>query len=50
MVGASDESRQQVSITPPQNLNLMRCYVIVHGGAGEHSKNSEPEVKKALRL
>ncbi|KAJ7838696.1 asparaginase [Mycena leptocephala] len=28
----------------------MRCYVIVHGGAGEHSKNSEPEVKKALRL
>ncbi|KAJ7091214.1 asparaginase [Mycena epipterygia] len=27
-----------------------RTYVVVHGGAGAHSKNSEPEVKKALRL
>ncbi|KAJ6587090.1 asparaginase [Mycena vulgaris] len=27
-----------------------RTYVIVHGGAGVHSKNSEPEVKNALRL
>ncbi|KAJ6594084.1 nucleophile aminohydrolase [Mycena capillaripes] len=27
-----------------------RTYIVVHGGAGVHSKNSEPEVKKALRL
>ncbi|KAK7005745.1 nucleophile aminohydrolase [Favolaschia claudopus] len=26
------------------------AYVIVHGGAGLHSKNSEPEVKQALQL
>jgi isoaspartyl peptidase/L-asparaginase-like protein (Ntn-hydrolase superfamily) len=24
--------------------------VVVHGGAGVHSKNSDAEVKKALRL
>ncbi|KAJ7346860.1 asparaginase [Mycena albidolilacea] len=27
-----------------------RTYVVVHGGAGVHSKNSDAEVKKALRL
>ncbi|KAJ7268756.1 nucleophile aminohydrolase [Mycena haematopus] len=27
-----------------------KIYVIVHGGAGVHSRNSEAEVKKALRL
>ncbi|KAJ7497469.1 asparaginase [Mycena latifolia] len=27
-----------------------RTYIVVHGGAGIHSKNSEPEVKNALRL
>lgn len=25
-------------------------YIIVHGGAGIHSKNSEPDLKNALRL
>ena len=24
--------------------------VVVHGGAGSHSKQSEPEVKRAMRL
>ncbi|KAF7361680.1 hypothetical protein MVEN_00511500 [Mycena venus] len=27
-----------------------KTYVVVHGGAGTHSRNSEAEVKKALRL
>lgn len=27
-----------------------KTYVVVHGGAGVHSKNSEAEVKTALRL
>ncbi|KAJ7178360.1 asparaginase [Mycena crocata] len=27
-----------------------KTYIIVHGGAGVHSKNSEPDLKNALRL
>ncbi|KAJ7045747.1 asparaginase [Mycena alexandri] len=31
-------------------MERAKTYVIVHGGAGTHSKNSEAEVKKELRL